>query len=582
MTMSQIPQIPGTDPECNVMDIFRNMLAKQVAELADVTPEKVVECIDFPRQPEHGDLAIAVPRLRLKGNPTQIAKDLVEKFVPNDYITSASCISAFVNFSISKPLLSQLTLSSVIKRGEDFGKNRSGEGKTALVEFSSPNIAKPFHAGHLRGTIIGSFVVNALKANGWKTISMNYLGDWGKQYGLLAVGFERHGSEEALEKDPIHHLYEVYVKINADAEKDPSIHDEARAYFKQMEDGDEKALSLWRKFRDFSIDKYRSTYAALNVCYDVYSGESQVPRETIERALGELEEKGLLKDSDGAKIVELEKYKLSNCVVKKKDGTSLYITRDIGAAIDRYEKFKFDQMFYIVGSPQDLHLKQLFKILELLGYEWASRCTHINFGLITGMSTRKGTVVFLDDILEQTKETMHSVMRRNERKYAQIENPDAVAEQIGVSAVFVQDMSARRIKNYEFDWQRCFSFEGDTGAYLQYAHARMCSIERNAGFPVNFEADYVNLVQEPVAIELVSMLAQYPDLVRSLTKAFEPCNVITYAMKLSHLVSTCLESLWVQGQERPLAEARLLLYYCARLTLGNAMRLVGMRPLERM
>lgn len=368
--------------------------------------------------------------------------------------------------------------------------------------------------------------------------------------------------------------------LQKDADQEPTIHDEARAYFKKMEDGDETALALWSRFRELSITKYKSTYARLNIHFDIYSGESQVT-ESMGRALELLKEKELIKSSDGAFIYDLSQHKLGTVVIQKQDGATLYMTRDIGAAIERYEKFHFDSMIYVVASQQDLHLKQLFKILELMNFEWASKCQHINFGLVNGISTRKGTAVFLEEILDEAKKTMHEVMQKNEKKYSQIDNPDYVADVIGMSAVRIQDMAARRVKNYDFEIARMCSFEGDTGPYLQYAHARLCSIERNSGIPINPDAD-ITLLAEPEASELLNMVAQYPDLVKALMLSLEPCNVVTYAFKLSHTVSLALEGLWVMGQEQKLAEARLLMYWAARVTLGNAMRLVGLIPLERM
>jgi len=348
-----------------------------------------------------------------------------------------------------------------------------------------------------------------------------------------------------------------------------------------MEDGDEAALKIWSHFRDLSIVKYQEIYARLNIEFDVYSGESQVT-DGMNRALQMLHEKNLLTESDGALIIDLNQYKLGICVVQKKDGTTLYITRDIGAAIERYEQYGFDSMYYIVASQQDLHLKQLFKILELLEFEWASKLTHLNFGMVGGMSTRKGTVVFLEDILEETRDSMHEVMKKNEVKYAQIEDPLAVADNIGISAIMVQDASARRIKNYDFDWKRMFSFEGDTGPYLQYAHARLCSIERKTEMEVNPNADLRLLGDSRPASDLIAMIARYPQIVRETKRTFEPVSIVGYAMKLSHHVSQALESMYVMGAEKEVAEARLFMYWSARITLGNAMRLVNLKPQERM
>lgn len=347
-----------------------------------------------------------------------------------------------------------------------------------------------------------------------------------------------------------------------------------------MEDGDEEALALWRRFRDLSIVKYKETYARLNVAFDVYSGESQVNAGML-RALAMLKEQGLLEESEGAKIIDLEADKLGKAIVEKKDGTALYITRDIGAAMERWETYKFDKMYYVVAAAQELHLRQLFAILKKLNFDWASRCEHISFGLVTGMSTRKGTAVFLDDILEETRERMHEQMRQNEKKYAQIEDPVAVADQIGLSAIMVQDMAARRIKNYEFKWDRMFSFEGDTGPYLQYAHARLCSVERNLGRPVNPQANLA-LVTEKPALEIVELIAKYPEVVRNACTTLEPSNIVQYSLKLSHAVSVAWDTIWVMNQPEELADARMWLYWSARIVLGNALKLIGLKPLERM
>lgn len=350
-----------------------------------------------------------------------------------------------------------------------------------IVEFSSPNIAKPFHAGHLRSTIIGGFLANLHTVMGWDVIKMNYLGDWGKQYGLLANGYKRFGNEEELLKNPIGHLFDVYVKINgivseqdapikalkeqikakkeknedaSELEKelaplvDASEDEAARRYFKSMEDGDEAALALWRRFRDLSIKKYRETYARLNIDFDVYSGESQVKDESMKAAYDTLEKSGVAEKSDGAVIVDFTKHgakKLGKAIIIRKDGTPLYLTRDIGAITERDEAYHFDKMIYVVAAQQDLHLAQLFKITELMGHkELANRCQHINFGMVRGMSTRKGTVKFLDDVLRDVADKMHEVMQKNEEKYKQIEDPKATADILGITSVMVQDMSGKR------------------------------------------------------------------------------------------------------------------------------------------
>lgn len=343
--------------------------------------------------------------------------------------------------------------------------------KRMIVEFSSPNIAKPFHAGHLRSTIIGGFLSNLYEGAGWDVIRINYLGDWGKQYGLLALGFEKYGSEEALKADPINHLYEIYVKINKDLTeekdkikeleakgedasrlKDEGLDEQARRYFKAMTDNDEKAIAQWARFRDLSIKRYKETYARLNIEFDDYSGESQVKQAGMDAAAKKMEDMGVSEVSEGAVIVNFSKHvpgkagkSLERPIIKKKDGTALYLTRDITEMKQREEKYHFDHMIYVVASAQDLHLKQLFKIIELMGdKELAQKVQHINFGLVLGMSTRKGTVKFLDDILRDVGEKMHEVMKVNAVKYEQVEDPVATADTLGISSVMVQDMSGKR------------------------------------------------------------------------------------------------------------------------------------------
>lgn len=353
--------------------------------------------------------------------------------------------------------------------------------KRIIIEFSSPNIAKPFHAGHLRSTIIGGFLANLYTITGWEVIRMNYLGDWGKQYGLLANGYKKYGNEAELTKDPINHLFDVYVKINNDVanqegpikelreqikvkkEKnedvtelenqlqkliDESEDEKARRYFKSMEDGDPEALALWKRFRDLSIEKYKQTYARLNIDFDVYSGESQIKPESLKAAYEAMEKAGVSERSEGAVIVDFTKHgakKLGKAIIVRKDGTPLYLTRDIGAILERDQEYHFDKMIYVVAAQQDLHLAQLFKVTELMGYkDLAARCQHVNFGMVRGMSTRKGTVKFLDDILRDVGDKMHEVMKKNTAKYEQVEDPYKTADILGITAVMVQDMTGKR------------------------------------------------------------------------------------------------------------------------------------------
>ncbi len=417
----------------------------------------------------------------------------------------------------------------------------------------------------MRSTIIGGFLSNLYTASGWDVVRINYLGDWGKQYGILAVGFERYGNKEALAQDPINHLFEIYVRVNKEIaeEKEESerlqkdgktteaqgiiengTDEQARRYFKLMVDGDEKALSLWKRFRELSINRYKETYNRLNIQFDEYSGESQVSEEAMDGAAKEMLKTGIAEESDSALIVDFSKHvpgkvgkALEKPIIRRKDGTALYLTRDISELLNREEKYHFDQMIYVIASQQDLHVKQFFKIVELMGYkDIAAKVQHINFGLVLGMSTRKGTVKFLDDILRDVGDYMHDVMRKNQDKYQQVEDPHAVADILGISAVMCQDMAGKRyalprlimyfifievddmsrINNYQFDMAVMTSFEGDTGPYLQYAHARLCSITRRANLSEEEIASAdLSLLTEAHAINLVRVLSQWPDVVQN-------------------------------------------------------------------
>lgn len=583
----------GSFPHYNTIDVLRNYITQELSKISGVDSSIIFPALEWTNTLDRGDLLIPIPRLRIKGaNPQELAETWSKDFPLGEYLLKVEHNGPFIQFFFSPKFLFNIVIQDILKRKNDYGSLPIGEGKKIIVEFSSPNIAKPFHAGHLRSTIIGGFLSNLYEVLGYKVTRINYLGDWGKQFGLLAIGFKRYGSEEELAKDPINHLFEVYVKINKDVENEgeslpeaESTNGIARAYFKKMEDGDEEALKIWKRFRELSIEKYIKTYERLNIEYDVYSGESQVSQDLMNKALGIFKEKGLTHEDRGAVLIDLKKFnkKLGKCIVQKSDGATLYLTRDVGEAIQRYEQYKFDKMIYVAAAQQDLHFSQFFEILKQMGFEWAKNLQHINFGMVQGMSTRKGTVVFLDNILEETKDKMHEVMKKNESKYSQIENPEKIADLIGISAVMIQDMQSKRINNYEFKWERMLSFEGDTGPYLQYAHSRLRSVERNSTIDASklLDADY-SLLVEPQAELLIRLLAQYPDVLRNASKTNEPSTLVTYLFKLTHQVSSCYDVLWVAGQSEELATARLALYSSARQVLFNGMTLLGLTPVDRM
>ncbi|PON21017.1 arginyl-tRNA synthetase [Trichoderma gamsii] len=613
---------PQAHPEINPLDFYRAHVSNVLAGISGVDSSIIFPAINWTTGLDKGDFVLAVPALRIKGQkPDALATKWAEEFPAEDPLFDKPTTSGpFMSFFLKGAPLSNSLIPMIRNLGEEYGRNRfnglkdpkdpSQGKKRIIVEFSSPNVAKPFHAGHLRSTIIGSFLANLYEGSGWEVVRINYLGDWGKQYGLLALAYEKYGNEEALQKDPIDHLFKLYVQINSEmtAEKEfieaqkkegkdvteleaNSLDEQARRYFKRMTDRDEDVLKQWQIFRDLSIKRYKETYSRLNIAFDSYSGESQVSEEAMAKIAVEMEEKNISRVDNGATLVDFTKLlpgkegkRLGVTVIRKRDGTALYLTRDICELLSRYEKYKFDHMIYVVASAQDLHLKQLFEIIGQLGYkDIANRCQHINFGLVLGMSTRKGTVKFLDDILRDCADHMHETMKKNEDKYAQVENPTATADILGISSVMVQDMSGKRINNYTFNMEAMTSFEGDTGPYLQYAHSRLCSIKRRANLTEEdlLSAD-LSLLTEQHATNVVRMLSQWPDTVQNTLKTLEPTTVLTYLFKMSHAVSSSYDHLQVVGSEKELMKARMALYDAARIVLSNGMKLLGLTPLERM
>ncbi|PTB64091.1 arginyl-tRNA synthetase [Trichoderma citrinoviride] len=614
---------PQAHPEINPLDFYRAHLSNVLAGISGVDAQIVYPAINWTTGLDKGDFVLAVPALRLKGQkPDALASKWAEEFPQDDALFDKPTTSGpFMSFFVKGAPLSKSLIPMIRSLGEEYGRNRfnglrdpkdpsQGKKRIVIVEFSSPNVAKPFHAGHLRSTIIGSFLANLYEGSGWDVIRMNYLGDWGKQYGLLALAYEKYGNEEALKKDPIDHLFKLYVQINGEmtAEKEAieaqkkegkdvteleanSLDEQARRYFKRMTDRDPEVLKQWQTFRDLSIERYKKTYARLNITFDKYSGESQVSEEAMAKLAVEMEEKKISRVDNGAVLVDFtqllpgkEGKRLGVAVIRKRDGTALYLTRDVCELLSRYETYNYDKMIYVVASAQDLHLKQLFEIVKLLGYkDIADRCQHINFGLVLGMSTRKGTVKFLDDILRDCADHMHETMKKNKEKYAQVENPEATADILGISSVMVQDMSGKRINNYTFNMDAMTSFEGDTGPYLQYAHSRLCSIKRRANLTdEELQSADLSLLTEQHAVNVVRMLSQYPDTVQNTLKTLEPTTVLTYLFKMSHAVSSSYDHLQVVGSEKELMKARMALYDAARIVLANGMKLLGLTPLERM
>uniref|UniRef100_A0A3Q4BKD0 Probable arginine--tRNA ligase, mitochondrial n=1 Tax=Mola mola TaxID=94237 RepID=A0A3Q4BKD0_MOLML len=472
------------------------------------------------------------------------------------------------------------------EQDEKFGLNSELLGTlkrgTTLVEYSSPNIAKKFHAGHLRSTIIGNFIANLKQALGNNVIRMNYLGDWGMQFGLLGAGFGQFGCQEKLKQNPLQHLFEVYVKVNKEAEQNEEMKQAARDFFRQLEQRESEAVSLWKQFREITVDEYQHIYKRLGVHFDIYSGES-FHQDGAQEVVQQLQSRGLLKTSDkGTGIVDLSPAgdMSSVCTVLRSDGTSLYITRDLAAAIDRAEKYSFDEMIYVTDKSQSSHFQQLFQILLTLGHSWADRCRHVPFGMVRGMKTRSGEVVFLEDVLDEARARMlHNMSQSKTTK--EMDNPEDTAEKVGISALLVQDFKGPLTSDYSFNWDRMLQAQGDTGVFLQYTHARLCSlIQRNEG--VEAATFDPSLLLDQTSIAVLQHLLRYDEVLYQSAQDLQPKHLVNFLLKLSHLIASAHRELPVKGSSQDVAQARLRLFCGACSVLANGMRILGITTVERM
>ncbi|XP_055247138.1 probable arginine--tRNA ligase, mitochondrial isoform X1 [Gorilla gorilla gorilla] len=567
----------------------------ELSRVLNLPPENLITSISavpISQKEEVADFQLSVDSLLEKDNDhsrpdIQVqAKRLAEKLRCDTVVSEISTGQRTVNFKINRELLTKTVLQQVIEDGSKYGlKSELFSGlpqKKIVVEFSSPNVAKKFHVGHLRSTIIGNFIANLKEALGHQVIRINYLGDWGMQFGLLGTGFQLFGYEEKLQSNPLQHLFEVYVQVNKEAADDKSVAKAAQEFFQRLELGDVQALSLWQKFRDLSIEEYIRVYKRLGVYFDEYSGESFY-REKSQEVLKLLESKGLLlKTIKGTAVVDLSGNgdPSSICTVMRSDGTSLYATRDLAAAIDRMDKYNFDTMIYVTDKGQKKHFQQVFQMLKIMGYDWAERCQHVPFGVVQGMKTRRGDVTFLEDVLNEIQlrmlQNMASIKTTKELK-----NPQETAERVGLAALIIQDFKGLLLSDYKFSWDRVFQSRGDTGVFLQYTHARLHSLEETFG------CGYLNdfntaCLQEPQSVSILQHLLRFDEVLYKSSQDFQPRHIVSYLLTLSHLAAVAHKTLQVKDSPPEVAGARLHLFKAVRSVLANGMKLLGITPVCRM
>ena len=566
------------------MQDFKVAVATCLKEhIEELTLEEITALIEVPPNKDMGDFAFPCFKLAkvFRKAPNMIAAELSEKIEAKGVISNVTPLGGYINFFVNKSQLAETVIKDVLTKKEKYGHSDLGKDKTIVIDFSSPNIAKPFHIGHIRTTVIGNALYKIYDSQGYNTVRINHLGDYGTQFGKLIVAFKLWGNKEAVEANPIPELLKLYIQFHDEAEKHPEMEDEARAWFTKLENGDKEAKELWQWFRDESLKEFARVYDLLDIEFDSYNGESFYS-DKMDRIIDIIKDKGLLQESQGTNIVDLEEYNMPPALITKNDGSTLYMTRDLAAALYRKENYDFEKCIYVVGSQQSLHFQQLFKVLELVGFEWAKDMVHVPFGMVAleegTMSTRKGRVVFLEDVLKQaiekTKETM---LAKNPNAL----NVDEIAKQVGVGAVVFQELSNSRIKDYTFSWSRTLSFEGETGPYVQYTHARCCAVLRKAEEEVTTDINY-ELLNDVDSAEVLKVIASFNKTILNAMRKNEPHIITRFVLDLAQAFNKFYHDNSILVEDAELRKARLALVCATRQALENGLKLLGMQAPERM
>lgn len=546
----------------------------------DLTLEQVEKLLETPKSADHGDVAFpafALARVYHKA-PQQIASELAEEIDKRSF-DKIEVVGPYLNFFMNKAAVTQAVLKTVIEQGQHYGDAAIGNHGSVPIDMSSPNIAKPISMGHLRSTVIGNSIAFILAKIGYDPIRINHLGDWGTQFGKLITAYKKWGSEAAVKADPIGELLRLYVDFHEKAENQPELNDEARANFRKLEAGDEEALSLWQWFRLESLKEFHKVYDLLEVSFDSYKGEAFY-NDKMDEVVQLLEEKGLLEEDQGAEIVDLSKYDLNPALIKKSDGATLYITRDMAAALYRKRTYDFAESLYVVGNEQSYHFRQLKAVLKEMGYDWSDDMHHIPFGLITKdgkkLSTRKGKIVLLEEVLA---DAIQSAKNQIAEKNPDLENKDEVARQVGVGAVIFHDLKNDRLNNFDFTLDEVVRFEGETGPYVQYTHARAMSILRKANFTP--AADQAYILEDDTSWEIIKFIQRYPEMILSAADKYEPSVVAKHAIKMAQAFNKYYGNTKILAEDDQ-KEARLALVYAVTILLKEDLRLLGLHAPDQM
>lgn len=560
---------------------YKNLVAERIKELVDLDLEIIKAAVEVPPKPEMGDFAFPCFTLAkvLKKAPNVIAVDLAIKLNKEGFERIES-LGAYLNFFLDKAEFVKNTLEKIFSEGDRYGASNFGEGRNVCIDYSSPNIAKPFHVGHLFTTAIGNSLYRMFNFEGYRSVGINHLGDWGTQFGKLISAYKRWGDMEALEKEPIKELLRIYVKFHDEAENDSALEDEGRMYFKRLEDGDVEATELWKRFRELSLKEFETVYTTLGVKFDSYDGESFY-NDKMDVVVEELKQKNLLSESNGAQVVNLEEYNMPPCIILKSDGATIYATRDLSAALYRKKTYDFAKNIYVVGIPQSLHFKQVFKTIELMGNKWAKDLVHVSFGTVRfadrKMATRKGEIIFLEDLL---KEAVNKTLEVINEKNPDLENKEEVAQKVGVGAIVFTYLKNSREKDIIFDWKEMLSFDGETGPYVQYTYARAKSIIRKLG-EISGDVDYSKLSTKE-EFELAKNLEGLQKSVLHGIEKYEPSYVTRYAIDIAKAFNKFYNSNPIATAEEEVKKVRLTLVKATTIVIKNALNLIGVEVVEKM
>ena len=559
---------------------FKKYIASRI-KAEGLSEEELCSLIAVPPNTEMGDYALPCFGLAktMRKPPAAIAEELAAAYPADEIVTGAKAVNGYVNFRIDRALWSEQTLRRVLSEREEYGSSDEGKGKTVCIEYSSVNIAKPFHIGHLSSTVIGSALYKLHKFLGYPSVAINHLGDYGTQFGKLISAYKRWGSREEIEKGGLRALNALYVRFHEEAERDPSLNDEARHFFKKIEEKDEESVALFEWFKQLTLKDVGRIYDLLDVHFDSWAGESFYI-DKMQPVIDELKEKGLLVESEGAQIVDLSAYDMPPCLVLRSDGASLYATRDLAAAIYRKQTYDFYKSLYVVAYQQNLHFRQFFKVLELMGKEWAKDLVHVAYGMVSleegSMSTRKGRVVYLEDVIDKCVEKALAIITE---KNPSLENKEETAKTVGVGAVIFGALYNNKIKDITFSYDKVLNFEGETSCYVQYTCARAHSVLEKGGSARAYAAKEVC----PQEFEVVKQLAEFPATCHDALEKYEPCFIARYCVDLAQKFNKFYFDCSILNAEDEQTRAfRLALTEATLVTLKNGLGLLGIGVPEKM